>query len=135
MRPGRRSADILAALLDAPALVEAFIRIEAAGCKVLPDWAQGAVILATLRSRNASGVELRAHHVVAAPGDQASVEAALAEKPKRRRPQVHVVTEQASEAQEPPAGGNPLAQMAKDMRPGLESSGQRPGTHWMKRRF
>ena len=58
--------------------------MEDAGCDILPDWANGAIIFAPLTEQQAeeADVELHAHHIVVAQQNQKLVEEALPKVPK-----------------------------------------------------
>merc|ERR1711920_575439 len=90
LRLSKHNAEVIAALLEAPELSGARAQVHEAGCEVLPEWASGAVLLAPLTREQAAeaGLELRAHHVVAAQIDQGRVETILAAIRCRRRPKV-----------------------------------------------
>lgn len=92
LRLSRHPSEILAALFEAPELATAFALVEEAGCEVLPEWAQGAVLLAPLTHEQAieAGLELQAHHIVVAQLEQANVENVLSKIRFRRRPQVRL---------------------------------------------
>ena len=102
---------VLDVLLKDERLQKVRAQVEEAGCEILPDWAQGAVLLVPLTEKEAMdvGVELRAHHVVIAQTHQSHIESALAAIPKKRRPIAriadpgHVFTAAAKEKTATPA--------------------------------
>jgi len=55
----------------------------------MPDWANGALLLVpcTEEGLAESGLELKPHHVIALASDVELIDEALAEFPRRRRPQ------------------------------------------------
>jgi len=93
LRLTKRNSYVLDALLRDHGLQEVQAQVEDAGCEILPDWANGAVLLAPLTEVQVleAKVELRPHHIVVAQQYQALVEQALKTIPKRQgRPGVQL---------------------------------------------
>ena len=92
LRVTRRAADVVAALLEAPARAGVRARVTEAGCDMLPDWASSAVLFIPLTPGQVleAGVELRAHNIVALKSDQELITEAVSSLPKRRRPKIKV---------------------------------------------
>jgi len=90
LRLTKRNSEVLQVMLTNSCLQHVRSHVEEAGCEILPDWADGAIFLAPLTEQQAleAGVKFRAHHIVVAQQDQATVERVLATIPKRRRPGV-----------------------------------------------
>ena len=61
-------SQVLDVLLQHPHLAAVRAQVEEAGCELLPDWADGAVVLAPLTENQAleADVALHAHHIVVA---------------------------------------------------------------------
>ena len=91
LRLTKRSSYVIAALLNDSRLRKVEAQVGEAGCEILPDWAEGALLLAPLTEEQATeaNVKLRAHHIVVTKQDQGYVTQALAKLPKRHRSSAH----------------------------------------------
>ena len=91
LRLSRRNAEVEETLLHAVELHDLHERLAAAGCRMVPEWAGGAIFLVPLTQDmiiEADIDDLRPHHVVALQIDVDRLKSALAEVPSRRRPTV-----------------------------------------------
>jgi hypothetical protein len=90
LRLTKRNSLVLDALIKAPELENQRRQVEDADFEILPDWADGAILLAPLIHQQAveADVHLRPHHIVVAQKCQCIVEQILTTLPKRRRPEV-----------------------------------------------
>lgn len=87
LRLSTRTAEIITALLESPALEPALQRVQQAGCEVSPPWANGALLLMPLTFEMVTevGLQLRAHHIISLRCDVGLIKNALAIIPRRRR--------------------------------------------------
>eukprot|EP00973_Karenia_brevis_P023225 3198749-Karenia_brevis.AAC.1 len=92
----KRSSHVLNALLEAPDLGLPRSQIQEAGFEILPEYANGAILLAPLSEQQAldADVHLRPHHIVVARQFQPIVEQILSTLPKRQRPKVRLADDQ-----------------------------------------
>lgn len=116
-----RSPEVIAVLLESlqcGELETCRVRVEQAGCEVMPEWADGATLLVPLTQEHMEDIDfaLTHQHVVALPEDVPSVRAALRRVDFSKRPKLrsdHTAVEGgARRAREPQASSSPAAQPA-----------------------
>lgn len=84
------SPDITALLLGSCALADCRARVESAGCEVRPAWANGALLFIPVTEDQTAeaDLQLKSHNILMLTSDVQHVQQALAQLPRRKRPQL-----------------------------------------------
>jgi len=84
------SPEIALFLLDSHFLAGCRSRVESAGCEVRPPWANGALLLVPVTEEqiDEADIQLKPHNIVMLNSDVELVAQALAQLPRRKRPQL-----------------------------------------------